>query len=315
LNAPRSASIRLLSRGSKGAVDPALLTLRQLIDRAAAQLEAAKVYFGHGTDNALDEAAFLVLRSVNLPFAVAGEVLDQPLARKECERVLSVIDERIRTRRPAAYILHEAWFAGLPFYINESVLVPRSPLAEMILGKFQPWCNEEKIRRILDIGTGCGCIAVASALAFPEARIDAVDISTDALAVAKKNVEHYGLGARVSVIQSDLFQELGDLRYDLIIANPPYVSEEELAGLPAEYRHEPETGLLGGPGGLDVVERILSAASGHLTEHGVLAVEVGSSQQTLINQYPDVPFLWLEFERGGEGVFLLTRDELIRWFE
>ncbi len=309
MNSPPDSAARLFPLEILDAAPP---TLRQVIDRAEAQLEAAGVYFGHGTDNARDEAAFLVLRSLDLPFAVSEADLDRPLDRAACERVVSAIDARINTRRPAAYILGEAWFAGLSFYVNENVVVPRSPLAELILEKFQPWCREAQVGHILDIGTGCGCIAVACALAFPEAVVDAVDISAGALAVAKRNVDHYRLDRQVSLIQSDLFQALDDRHYDLIIANPPYVSEEEMAGLPAEYRHEPVTGLSGGPDGLDVVKRILAEASGYLTGDGVLIIEVGSGQEALVSQYPRVPFLWLEFERGGEGVFLLSREDLVR---
>ena len=281
-----------------------------MIDWATDQLDMAGLFFGHGTDNSYDEAVFLVLRSVQLPFDVADKVLDQPLEAEKKERILSVINERIKTKRPAAYILNEAWFAGLSFNVNESVLIPRSPFAELIEERFAPWCDEHKVKRILDIGTGCGCIAIASAFAFPGAKIDAVDISTEALAVAKKNVEHYDLTHQVAVIYSDLFQNIGDTQYDLIIANPPYVGDDELANLPTEYHYEPVIGLHAGHDGLNVIRRILNSAHKHLTGHGVLAVEVGNSQQTLINHYPEVPFIWLEFQYGGEGVFLLARQEL-----
>ena len=209
-------------------------TLRQLIDWTAEQLNAADLFFGHGTDNPYDEAVFLVLRSIHLPFDVADKVLDQALEQEEKERILSVINERIKTKRPVAYILGEAWFAGMSFYVNEGVLIPRTPFAELITEKFSPWCEEDNVKRILDIGTGCGCIAIVSAFAFPDAKIDAIDISTEALAVARKNVERYKLDDRITVIHSDLFENIGDIQYDLIIANPPYVSNDELANLPAE---------------------------------------------------------------------------------
>ncbi|MBI4005850.1 MAG: 50S ribosomal protein L3 N(5)-glutamine methyltransferase, partial [Gammaproteobacteria bacterium] len=272
------------------------------------------LFFGHGTDNPYDEAVFLVLRSLHLPFDVADEVLDKPLEPDKKKQIISVIHERITTKRPAAYILGEAWFAGLSFQINENALIPRSPFAELITEKFSPWCEDNKVKRILDIGTGCGCIAIASAFAFPEAKVDAIDISTKALEVAKKNVEHYKLDDKVSLIKSDLFQNISNSQYDLIIANPPYVGADELARLPAEYHYEPVIGLCAGDDGLDVVRRILKSAPEHLTEQGILAVEVGNSQQALISHFPDVPFLWLECERGGEGVFLLSRDQLIRCF-
>lgn len=289
-------------------------TPRRLIDWASEQFESSDLYYGHGTDNAYDEAVFIVLRSLGLPFDVSDETLDQPLDASAIDKVVSLINERISTRKPAAYLLNEAWFAGLPFYVNEHVLVPRSPFAELIAEQFSPWCDEDNVKRILDIGTGCGCIAIASAFAFPAARVDAIDISTEALAVANKNVEHYSLTDRVAVIQSDLFRAIGDAQYDLIIANPPYVDDEDMVALPAEYQHEPALGLYAGVDGLDIVRRILNEAGQHLTENGVLVVEAGNSQYALSEQYPDVPFLWLEFEHGGEGVFLFTRQEIQRWF-
>jgi ribosomal protein L3 glutamine methyltransferase len=287
---------------------------RQLIQWAAKQMEAAHLYFGHGTDNALDEAAFLVLRSLQLPFDITDQILNQPLQDEQRQQVIDVVNERIATRKPAAYLLGECWFAGLRFYINEHVLVPRSPFAELILEQFSPWCRAESVRRILDIGTGSGCMAIASALAFPGATVDAIDISTEALAVAQRNVADYGLQGRVTLIESDLFQKLEGRRYDLIIANPPYVDAEDFAAMPPEYRHEPAIGLRAGKDGLDIVRRILESAGTYLTETGVLVVEVGNSETALTEQYPQVPFLWLEFARGGEGVFLLTRQELNQFF-
>jgi len=290
------------------------ITPRQLIDWASKEFEASNLYYGHGTDNAYDEAVFMVLRSLDIPFDVADKLLNQPLDASAIDKVVALINERIRTRKPAAYLLNEAWFAGLPFFVNEHVLVPRSPFAELIAEQFSPWCDADNVKSILDIGTGSGCIAIASALAFPDAKVDAVDISADALAVARRNIERHELQQRVTLFQSDLFDEIKDRQYDLIIANPPYVDDEEMAALPAEYQHEPLLGLHAGPDGLDIVKRILESAADHLTERGVIAVEVGNSQHALSEQYPDVPFLWLEFEHGGEGVFLLTREELQQWF-
>ena len=291
-----------------------LNSARNLIDWATRLFEQNNLYFGHGTDNAMDESVFMVLRSLDYSFDVADEILDLVLDIKQKEKVIDRISERIATRKPAAYILNEAWFAGLPFYINEHVLVPRSPIAELIVEKFSPWCDGTDIRNILDIGTGSGCIAIAMALEFDQAKVDAVDISVGALAVAKKNVASYGLQQRVNLIDSDLFQNLAGKQYDLVIANPPYVDDAEMATLPAEYRHEPVEGLYAGKNGLDVVNRILAHAANHLTEKGIIVVETGNSQAALIRQYPEVPFLWLEFEHGGEGVFLLSRDELLKWF-
>ena len=290
------------------------MTPQHLIDWASKQFEASDLYYGHGTDNAYDEAIFMVLRSLDIPFDVADNLLNHPLDASAIDKVVSLINERISTRKPAAYLLNEAWFAGLPFFVNEHVLVPRSPFAELIAERFSPWCDADNVKSILDIGTGSGCIAIASALAFPDAKVDAVDISADALAVARRNIERHELQQRVTLFQSDLFDEIKDRQYDLIIANPPYVDDEEMAALPAEYQHEPLLGLHAGQDGLDIVKRILESAADHLTERGVIAVEVGNSQHALSEQYPDVPFLWLEFEHGGEGVFLLTREELQQWF-
>ena len=290
------------------------MTPQHLIDWASKQFEASDLYYGHGTDNAYDEAIFMVLRSLDIPFDVADNLLNHPLDASAIDKVVSLINERISTRKPAAYLLNEAWFAGLPFFVNEHVLVPRSPFAELIAEQFSPWCDADNVKSILDIGTGSGCIAIASALAFPDAKVDAVDISADALAVARRNIERHELQQRVTLFQSDLFDEIKDRQYDLIIANPPYVDDEEMAALPAEYQHEPLLGLHAGPDGLDIVKRILESAADHLTERGVIAVEVGNSQHALSEQYPDVPFLWLEFEHGGEGVFLFTREEVQRWF-
>ena len=289
-------------------------TPRKLIAWAQKQLAAADLYFGHGTDNARDEAAFLVLRSLQLPFAAEAAVLDQRLSQDQQDRVIALINERIATRKPAAYLLGEAWFAGLRFFVNEQVLVPRSPIAELILEQFTPWCRVDSVKRILDIGTGSGCMAIASAMAFPGATVEAIDISTEALAVAERNVADYSLQGRVTLIESDLFQKLEGRRYDLIIANPPYVDAEDFAAMPAEFRHEPAIGLRAGKDGLEIVRRILKSAGKYLTETGVLVVEVGNSEQALIRLYPEVPFLWLEFARGGGGVFLLTRQELNQYF-
>jgi ribosomal protein L3 glutamine methyltransferase len=306
--------ITFLESGTVTVPDEKINTARELIDWATRLFEKNDLYFGHGTDNARDEAVFMVLRSLDYSFAVSDEKLDLVLDIEQKEKIINRIRERVSTRKPAAYILNEAWFAGLPFYINEQVLVPRSPIAELVIEKFSPWCDETNIRNILDVGTGSGCIAIATALEFPNARVDAIDISAEALAIAKINIACYGLQQRVKLIESDLFQNLADKKYDLIIANPPYVDAADMAALPAEYKHEPVTGLYAGENGLDVVKQILNHAANHLTEKGVIVIEVGNSKEALIRQYPKVPFLWLEFEHGGEGVFLFSREELIQWF-
>lgn len=285
------------------------ITPTALIDELEQRFLDADLFYGHGTDNARDEAAYLVLGALQLPFDADDETLDQTLPREECERVRQLAAERIQKRRPVAYLIKQAWFCGLPFYVDERVLIPRSPIAELIEERFIPWVAEEKVARILDIGTGSGCIAVACALAFPGARVDAVDVSEDALAVAAINIGRHDVDDSVRILRSDVFGNLAGERYDLIIANPPYVGTEEMQDLPREYGHEPGSeALAAGADGLNVVRRILADAGKHLTEQGVLIVEVGNSRPALEAAFPELPFTWLEFERGGEGVFLLTAE-------
>ncbi|MEX2525717.1 MAG: 50S ribosomal protein L3 N(5)-glutamine methyltransferase [Gammaproteobacteria bacterium] len=282
-----------------------------LMDELERQFLDADLFYGHGTDNARDEAAYLVLGALQLPFDADEDVLNQSLTDEQCERVRNLAAERIQTRWPVAYLINQAWFCGLPFYVDERVLIPRSPIAELIEERFIPWADEEKVTRIMDIGTGSGCIAVACALAFPGARVDAVDVSEEALAVAKINIEQHAVGDSVRVVQSDIFENLPDELYDLIVANPPYVDFGEMQDLPEEYRHEPgEVALAAGSDGLDIVRRILAGARQHLNPGGILIVEVGNSRQALEHAFPDMPFTWLEFERGGQGVFLLSAEQL-----
>jgi ribosomal protein L3 glutamine methyltransferase len=288
-------------------------TIRQLIMDGAARFESAGLEFGHGTDNALDEAATLVLHALGLPFNVPGAQLDKALTAAEADSVNALIERRISTRKPAAYLTGEAWFAGLPFHVDERVLVPRSPIAELIEEGFSPWVDPALDGNILDLCTGSGCIGIACAYAFPEARVDLVDLSADALEVARSNVRRHRLETRVRAIRSDLFDALGTNRYDLIVSNPPYVPDEEVRQLPEEFRHEPPVGLAAGADGLDLVVRILAEAPAHLEPGGILVAEVGYSQPALQAAFPDVPFLWLEFAYGGEGVFLLERDQLVEY--
>lgn len=283
-------------------------TPRQLIDWAEQQFLRSDLFFGHGADNALDEAAYLVLGALDLPFDVSPDKLKVKITETEQQRIKRLVDERISSRKPTAYLLNEAWFAGLPFYVDERVLVPRSPIVELIRDRFSPWIKAPDVTRILDLGTGSGCIAVACALAFPTAIVDATDISPDALEVALINCERHGLGQRVNLVESDLFSALNDSRYDIIVCNPPYVTDGEMAALPAEYRHEPSLALAAGVTGLDVVDNILLNAHEHLTPHGILVVEVGNGRAALEAKYPRTPFTWLDFEHGGEGVFLITSE-------
>ncbi len=289
----------------------ALQTLGEWIRWGAARLEEAGVCCGHGLAAPGDEAAYLALHALGLPPEVPAPVFDTALTAGERQAVVDLIRRRIEERRPAAYLTREAWFCGLRFYVDERVLIPRSPIAELIDAGFAPWLEPQaEVRRILDLGTGCGCIAIACAYAFPEAEIDAADLSTDALAVARYNIRRHGLGQRVRPVHSDLFAALGGARYDLIVSNPPYVSPQELAGLPPEYRHEPEHGLRAGDEGLEYILRILREARRHLRPHGLLVVEVGAAREALERRLPFLPFVWPEFTRGGEGVFVLPASAL-----
>jgi ribosomal protein L3 glutamine methyltransferase len=289
-------------------------TVGEFIERAAERFDAAGLVFGHGTDNALDEAAWLVFARLQLDHNDAEFAYRRLLTSQEVAELEQLIRRRIHERIPVAYLVQEAWFAGLPFFVDERVLIPRSPIAELVANKFRPWLRD--VRRALDIGTGSGCIAIAVARAFPGARVDAVDISEDALAVASVNVERYGMQERVRLIQSNYFEKLaartamGDGGYDLIVSNPPYVDADEMAALPAEFAHEPALGLAAGEDGLDSVLAILHDACAFLSDEGILVVEVGMSEQALQKEFPGIPFLWLDFESGGSGVFLLTREEL-----
>ena len=286
-------------------------TIVQAIERLAARFEAAGLSFGHGTDNALDDAAHLVLAALGLPPDVPDGVLDTPLSAAERDELERLAERRVRERIPTAYLTHAAWFCGLRFHVDEHVLVPRSPIAELIEAGFEPWLRPGRpVRRVLDIGTGSGCIAVACAHAFPEAEVDAVDVSEEALAVARRNIAAHGLEGRVRALRSDVYEGLGDERYDIIVSNPPYVDAEQMRELPDEYRHEPALGLAAGDDGLDVVLRILQGARARLRADGILVVEVGDAQDALERCLPRVPFLWLEFERGGHGVFLLNAADL-----
>ena len=291
-----------------------LRTLRDFLRWGASRFAAAGVFFGHGTAGAADEAAVLMAHVLHLDLPLAPEFLDAALTADERAAVLALFERRVAERLPAPYLTGEAWFAGLRFAVDPRVLIPRSPIGELIGHGFSPWFDDAPPERILDIGTGSGCIAIACALAFPDARVDAVDISADALAVARSNVERYGLQDRLRLLRSDLYAALPGERYDLIVSNPPYVPQAEYAQLPAEYRHEPAGALLSPDEGLEHPLRILRGAAEHLSERGVLVLEVGATWPALAQRLPELPLLWLELEQGGEGVALIGRDELIQAF-
>lgn len=287
-----------------------LHTLQDMIRWTVSRFNAANLFYGHGTDNAWDEAVQLILPTLYLPIDVPPHVLNSRLTSSERLRVVERVIKRINERTPVAYLTNKAWFCGLEFYVDERVLVPRSPIGEMIQNQFEPWLIDEPTR-IMDLCTGSGCIAIACAHAFPDAEVDAVDISTDALQVAEQNIQDHGLEQQVTPLRSDLFRDLPKVQYDLIVTNPPYVDQEDMNSLPQEFRHEPELGLAAGSDGLKLVRRIFANAPNYLTENGILICEVGNSMVHLIEQYPNIPFTWIEFENGGHGVFMLTRQQLV----
>lgn len=288
-----------------------LLTIQDYIRWGASRFNADGLFFGHGTDNALDEATQLVLHALHLPPDLPAMYRDCRLTDGERAAILDLFERRIVERKPAAYLTHKVWFAGLEFFVDENVLVPRSPMAELVESGFDPWLDPESIGRVLDLCTGSGCIGIAAAVYLPDAEVDLADISPAALAVASRNVASHGLEERVQVMESDLFAALEGRTYDVIVSNPPYVPVAEMDALPPEYQREPSVGLAGGEHGLDLVLRILRDAPRFLTEDGVLVVEVGNTAAELERRFPELPFLWVEFERGGEGVFLMKRDQLI----
>ena len=278
------------------------------IARCAQALRRARVVFGHGTDNARDEAAELVFFVARLPHALGASVYDRPLTPAVLARIDALLARRIKERLPLAYLTHRAFFAGLELYVDARVLVPRSPMAELVLGRFQPWAPA-RVRRVLDVGTGSGAIALACAMSFPHAKVEAFDISPPALAVCRRNIRKLKLAERVRALRSD-YLSAAKGRYDIICSNPPYVGAAEMRRLPREYRHEPRIGLAAGQDGLDAVRALFEGARRHLTDEGILVVEVGNTERALLRAYPKLPFIWPHIEMGGGGVFILKARDL-----
>lgn len=288
-----------------------LRTVRDVLRFAVSRFDEAGLSFGHGTGNAYDEAAFLILHTLHLPIDRLEPFLDASLLDAELAQVLGIIERRVLTRRPAPYLTGEAWLRGYVFKVNEDVLIPRSHIAGMLDDELGQWIEDPgQIQHALDLCTGSGCLAILMALAFPDARIDAIDCSPKALAVARENIAQYHLTERVMPVESDLFAAVPGRKYDLIISNPPYVTSAAMAALPAEYRHEPALALEAGTDGLEIVRRILAEAKRHLTRHGVLMVEVGSGKAATEAAFPSLPFVWLTADTGEEEVFVLNAKDL-----
>jgi ribosomal protein L3 glutamine methyltransferase len=291
-------------------IDPRLDTAKDMVRWGASAFNRAKLQFEHGTSNAVDEALNLVLHGLSLGHDIPPWLLDGRLTAAEKRACYDLLRRRVEERKPYAYITNKARFAGLDFYVDERVLVPRSPIAELIEAAFEPWIEADRVSKVLDLCTGSGCIAIACAYAFTDAAVDATDVSNDALDVARINADKLHVADRVLLHKADVFDGLPEAPYDIIVSNPPYVDAEDMAGLPDEHKHEPALGLAAGEDGLDVVRRILQDAGNYLAKDGILVVEVGNSRWALEHAYPHVPFTWLEFERGQAEVFLLRADQL-----
>lgn len=289
-----------------------LLTIRDWLRYAVSRFENSDIFYGHGTDNSYDEAVWLIMGALHLPHDTLNNFLDARLTSEERTKLATFIDERISKHTPTAYLLKEAWLQGYKFYVDERVLIPRSFIAELIVNDgLQPWIEyPELVNSAVDICTGSGCLGVLLADAYPDAQIDVVDISPDAIDVCNINIANYGLQDRVHAIKSDMFSGLKDKQYDLIISNPPYVDAPSMAELPAEYRNEPQLALGSGAAGLDHTHTILREAANYLSDDGILVVEIGHNRDALIEAYPDLPFTWLEVSSGDQFVFLLTKEQL-----
>jgi ribosomal protein L3 glutamine methyltransferase len=286
-------------------------TVRDILRYAVTCFNEAKLFFGHGTHNAYDEAAYLILHTLKLPLDKLDPFLDAKLLREEIAALLMIIERRVTERVPAAYITNEAWLGGYRFYVDERVIVPRSFIAELIPEQFAPWIeNPESVENILELCTGSGCLPIMLADAFPNAHVDAVDVSPDALAVARRNVADYDMLDRIALIESDLYEKVPKKKYDLIVTNPPYVNSASMSKLPEEYRREPQIALAGGDDGMDLVRRIVAGAAERLTKNGVLIVEIGNEFEHAQAAFPDLELAWLSTSAGDEAVFLLTADQL-----
>ncbi len=289
-----------------------LKAVRDCLRFAVSRFNEAELSFGHGSENAYDEAAYLILHTLHLPLDRLEPFLDARLTQSELYDVLDIIERRVEQRIPAAYLTNEAWLGELSFYVDERVIVPRSFIAELLREQLAPWISDaERIGNVLDMCTGSGCLAILAAHAFPNAHIDAVDLSADALDVAQYNVTDYDLEDRISLIESDLFAQLKGKKYDLIISNPPYVDAESVAALPQEYKHEPQLALGSGTDGLNATRAILEHAAEHLSSNGILVVEIGHNRDALEAAFPDLPFTWLDVSAGDEYVFMLHRNDLV----
>lgn len=294
------------------AASQSLHTVRDYLRFAVSRFYQAKLFFGHGSNDAYDEAVYLILHTLHLPVDTLAPFLDAQLTMSERSEVLSIIQRRVEQRIPAAYLTHEAFLGEYSFYVDERVIVPRSFIAELLLEQLSPWIAEpEEINSVLDLCTGSGCLAILAAHAFANAKVDAVDLSPAALAVAERNVADYKLQDRISLIESDMFAKLNGNKYDLIISNPPYVDAASVTMLPQEYLHEPELALGSGHDGLDATRIILKKAAQHLTDNGVLIVEIGHNRDALETAYPDLPFTWLDVSAGDQFVFMLHRNDLL----
>ena len=301
---------------SNTSVPVELETLADWVRYAVTQFETAEVYYGHGSDNAVDEAYYLVTQALQLAYDIPSYMMHAKLTREEKQTIFQLIRRRVDERIPLPYLTHKAWFAGLEFYVDERVLIPRSPIAELIEAGFQPWLQADEVESILDLCTGSACIAVACALAFPEAEVIAADIDSDVLAVAAENIKAHELEHRVQLCKSDVFDGLDkDKKFDLIVSNPPYVDDEDMQSLPPEFRHEPGLALAAGENGLQVVDKILAEAYARLNDNGLLVVEVGNSADALLGAYPNIEFTWFEFERSDTPVFFLYKEQLEMLFD